>query len=85
MGLSSSTPAAFFGLFVLLLTLQPLLRRIRHGWSLRRGELITVFFMMMVASAIPTRGVMGMLLPMIRHRSHAAGRHSHPQLSPNLK
>ncbi len=65
LGLSSSTPAAFFGLFVLLLALQPLLRRIRHGWSLRRGELIIVFFMMMVASAIPTRGVMGPLLPMI--------------------
>jgi len=65
LGLSSSTPAAFFALFVLLLTLQPLLRRISRSWALRRGELITVFFMMMVASAIPTRGVMAMLLPMI--------------------
>lgn len=65
LGLSSSTPAAFFLLFLLLTMLQPVLLRLRPPWALRRGELVTVFFMMMVATAIPTRGVMGMLLPML--------------------
>lgn len=72
LGLSSATPAAFFALFLLLLFVQPLLRRLQAGWSLRRGELIVVFFMMMVASAIPTRGVMGMLLPMISGHDYYA-------------
>ena len=37
----------------------------RREWALQRGELITIFFMMTVASAIPTKGVNGLLLPMI--------------------
>ena len=61
LGLSSATPAAFFLLFVLLLTLQIALGR----WGFRRGELVVIFAMMAVATAIPTRGVVGMLLPMI--------------------
>ncbi len=65
LGLISSTPAAFFLLFVLLAVAQPLLRRVRPRWVLRQAEIITVFVMMMVATAIPTRGVMAMLLPMM--------------------
>ncbi len=65
MGLSSCTPAAFFLLFVLLLTVQVLLGTVRRTWALSRAELVTVFIMMAVATAIPTRGVTGMLLPMI--------------------
>ena len=61
LGLSSATPAAFFLLFVLLLTIQVALGR----WGFRRGELVVIFAMMAVATAIPTRGVVGMLLPMI--------------------
>ena len=61
LGLSSATPAAFFLLFVLLLIGQIALGR----WRFRRGELVTIFAMMAVATAIPTRGVVGMLLPMI--------------------
>ena len=61
LGLSSATPAAFFLLFVLLLTVQVALGR----WGFRRGELVVIFAMMAVATAIPTRGVVGMLLPMI--------------------
>jgi hypothetical protein len=64
MGFSSATPAAFFLLFLLLIC-QFLLRLCHRRWGLTRGELITVTVMMMVASAIPTRGVTGMLLPMI--------------------
>ena len=65
LGLSSATPAAFFLLFVLLLTVQVALRAVRREWAFARGELVTIFAMMAVATAIPTRGVVGMLLPMI--------------------
>ena len=65
LGLSSATPAAFFLLFVLLMTVQVGLGAVRRGWAFGRGELVTIFAMMAVATAIPTRGVVGMLLPMI--------------------
>ena len=65
LGLSSATPAAFFLLFVLLLTVQVVLGAVRREWAFGRGELLTIFAMMAVATAIPTRGVVGMLLPMI--------------------
>ena len=65
LGLSSCTPAAFFLLFVLLATMHIPLGLLKRNWAFQRGELITIFIMMMVATAIPTRGVVGMLLPMI--------------------
>ncbi|MXY82316.1 MAG: hypothetical protein F4Y91_09690, partial [Gemmatimonadetes bacterium] len=65
LGLSSATPAAFFLLFVLLLTVQVGLGAVRREWAFGRGELLTIFAMMAVATAIPTRGVVGLLLPMI--------------------
>ena len=65
LGLSSATPAAFFLLFVLLLTVQVGLGAVRREWAFGRGELLTIFAMMAVATAIPTRGVVGMLLPMV--------------------
>ena len=65
LALTSATPAAFFLFFLLLLTLYLALGWCRRSWALQRGELITIFFMMMVASAIPTKGVNGLLLPMI--------------------
>ena len=65
LGLSSATPAAFFLLFVLLGTVQVGLGAVRREWAFGRGELVTIFAMMAVATAIPTRGVVGMLLPMI--------------------
>ena len=65
LALTSATPAAFFLFFVLLLTLHLILGWCRRSWALKRGELITVFMMMMVACAIPTKGVNGLLLPMI--------------------
>ena len=65
LGLSSCTPAAFFLLFVLLLSVHLVLGLLKRSWAFRPGELVTIFIMMMVATAIPTRGVIGMLLPMI--------------------
>lgn len=37
----------------------------KRQWGLQWGELVTIAIMMMVAAAIPSRGVTGMLLPMI--------------------
>ncbi len=65
LGLSACTPAAFFLFFVLLITVQVVLGMLRRAWLLKPGELIVVFVMMMMATAIPTRGVVGVLLPMI--------------------
>ena len=45
-----------------LLTLHLILGWCRRGWALQRGELITIFTMMMVAAAIPTKGVNGLLI-----------------------
>ena len=65
LALTSATPAAFFLFFILLLTLHTLLGLCRRSWCFTRGELLTIFVLMMIASAIPTKGVAGLLLPMI--------------------
>lgn len=65
MGFSSSTPAAFCLLFFVLIFVHVLLALLKRRWGLQWGELVTIAIMMMVAAAIPTRGVTGMLLPMI--------------------
>ena len=65
MGFSSCTPAAFFLLFVLMVSIHLLLGLLGKRWAFQRGELLTITIMMMVAAALPTRGVTGMLLPMI--------------------
>ena len=65
LGLSSSTPAAFFLLFVLVALVQPLLGSVRRSWIFTRAELLLVTVMMMLATAIPSRGFTGMVLPII--------------------
>ena len=57
LGLSSSTPAAFFLLFCLLVVAQPVLGLLRRNWTFTRGELLLVTAMMMLATAIPSRGL----------------------------
>ena len=65
LGLSSATPAALFLLFCFLLSMHLIVGFVKRSWAFSRGELITIFSMMAVATAIPTRGVTGLLLPMI--------------------
>jgi hypothetical protein len=65
LALSSCTPLAFLLLFVWVVAANPALRLLRPSWALTRGELLVVLAMMMVATAVPTRGVTGMLLSMI--------------------
>lgn len=65
LGLSSLTPAAFFLFFLITLIFNPVARWLRPAWQLSRPELLIVFAMMMVATAIPTRGVTGVMLAMV--------------------
>ena len=50
-----STGAALFLFFPLVLLLNPLMKLLT-GATLRRGELVTVYIMMIVAAAIPSWG-----------------------------
>ena len=65
LGLSSSTPAAFFLLFWLLALVQPLLGLMRRQWMFNRAELLLITAMMMLATAIPSRGFTGAAIPAI--------------------
>lgn len=64
-GMSSSTPAAFFLLFVLLCVVQPLLGLGPRSWVFNRSELLLMVVMMMIASAIATRGFTGVFVAII--------------------
>jgi len=59
LGLNSSTPAAFFLLFVLLALVQPLLGSVHRSWLFTRAELLIITVMMMLTTAIPSRGFAG--------------------------
>ena len=65
LGLSSSTPAAFFLLFWLVALVQPLLGLVRQHWAFNRAELLLITAMMMLATAIPSRGFTGAAIPAI--------------------
>ena len=65
LGLSSSTPAAFFLLFWLVALVQPLLGLVRPHWAFNRAELLLITAMMMLATAIPSRGFTGAAIPAI--------------------
>ena len=56
-----SAPGAVFLFFVLVGVVNLVLRAISRNLALSRAELLTVFIMMMIASAVPNRGVMGLL------------------------
>ena len=64
MGADFSTGAAIFLFLPLTLMLNPLVRLL--GWpALRRGELVTIYIMMIVAAAIPSWGFTLNLIPLI--------------------
>ena len=63
--LDFSTPGAVFLFFVLAFLANVTLGRLRRRWALNSGELIVAYIMMIVASAIPTMGLTGQLLPLI--------------------
>ena len=53
----------FSFLFLLTLGLNAILRAVRRAWMLRQSELMLVWCMMIVASAVPASGLMRNLLP----------------------
>ena len=72
LGLSSATPIAFFLLFVILIGPQFLIRCVKPKWGLKRGELLVIFAMMMVAAVTPTRGFGGPFFSMITGSTYYA-------------
>ena len=65
LALTANTPAAFVLLFAWILLAQTGLGALSRRARLGRGELIVVFTMLLVASAVPTRGLTGMLFATI--------------------
>ncbi|MBT6143924.1 MAG: hypothetical protein HN712_17130 [Gemmatimonadetes bacterium] len=59
------TAGAIFLFFLLTFIVNSLLRLVRAGLALQPGELILVYTMMIVASAIPTWGLIANLLPVL--------------------
>jgi len=59
------TAGAIFLFFLLTFVINSLLRLVHAGLALRPGELILVYTMMIVASAIPTWGLIANLLPVL--------------------
>jgi hypothetical protein len=72
LGLSSSTPAAFFLLFLLVVFVQPVLGTMRRSWLFNRSELLLVAVMMMMATAVSTRGFTGVALAVISGSTYYA-------------
>jgi len=64
MALDFSTPAAVALLFVLVAGPNLLLLRFRRTLALTTAELITIYAMMVVASAIPTMGLTAQVIPL---------------------
>ncbi|NKB66926.1 MAG: hypothetical protein GKR89_07695 [Candidatus Latescibacteria bacterium] len=63
-GMSSDyiTAGAVFLFFVLTALLNPLIRLVKRSWGFSRAELIVIYAMMLIASAIPTWGFTGNLI-----------------------
>ncbi len=63
--LDFSTPGAIFLLFLLTAVVNNALGRINPRWALNPGECLTVYIMMVVASAVQTMGLSGQLMSII--------------------
>tara|TARA_B100001250_G_scaffold278813_1_gene241219 strand:- start:1094 stop:3034 length:1941 start_codon:yes stop_codon:yes gene_type:complete len=66
-GMSSDyiTAGAIFLFFIIIAIINPTLKMLHRSWSLDRAELITIYCMMIIASAIPTWGFTGNLVAML--------------------
>ena len=86
LGTNSSTPAAFFLLFILLLMVQPVLGTVRRTWLFTRQELLAMTVMMMIATVIPTRGFTALILAVISGAFYYATPENHweDKLIPDL-
>ena len=66
-GMSSDyiTAGAVFLFFLLVGFVNPLIKLRRRSWGFDRAELIVIYIMMIMASAIPTWGLTANLIPML--------------------
>jgi hypothetical protein len=65
MALDFSTPGALFIFFVLVAISSGLLKRLAPRFALSTAELTTAYIMLLLASAIPTMGLTGQIIPLI--------------------
>ncbi len=65
MALNSSSPGAIFLFFVLVVGVNTLLRALGRGLALGRADLVLIYAMMLLASAVPTQAFVGYLIPII--------------------
>ncbi len=66
-GMSSDyiTAGAIFLFFIIVAVINPVLKLCRHSWGFNRAELIVIYAMMIIASAIPTWGFKCNLIAML--------------------
>lgn len=64
MDLDFSTPGALFILFLLVAVSRGVLRKVAPRLALSPAELTTAYIMLIVASAIPTMGLVGQIVPL---------------------
>ena len=65
MALNSSSPGAIFLFFVLVVGVNTLLRTLGRGFALGRADLVLIYAMLLLASAVPTQAFVGYLIPII--------------------
>ena len=65
MAINSSSPGAIFLFFLLVVGVNTLLRALGRGLALGRADLVLIYAMMLLASAVPTQAFVGYLIPII--------------------
>jgi hypothetical protein len=65
MAINSSSPGALFLFFLLVFAANPLLRTLGRRFALGKADLILVYAMLLLASAVPTQAFVGYLIPVI--------------------
>ncbi|NKB69350.1 MAG: hypothetical protein GKR89_19945 [Candidatus Latescibacteria bacterium] len=65
MAINSSSPGAIFLFFVLVFFINGFLFFIRRQFALSRADLVMIYIMLLIASAVPTQAFVGYLIPVI--------------------
>ena len=65
MAINSSSPGALFLFFILVFVVNTLLRTLSHRYALAKADLVLVYAMLLLASAVPTQAFVGYLIPVI--------------------
>jgi hypothetical protein len=70
MALNSSSPGAIFLFFVFTLFINVLLGFLHHRLALGKADLVLIYIMLLLASAVPTQAFVGYLIPVISGLSY---------------